>query len=875
MSQALLESLGEGLDVGVVICDPDFRLQFWNRAAPDLLGAPAAMFALGRPLADILAGSGEDGRWDPAAVVQEIDRATRSGPHRWVHRRSPSATIWVSARRTSHGNFVLQIAESAGGVLAPVGNGEAQAALVQAQQLARLGYYRWSRSQHRLIAWNGEYRRILGQAPDSSDTSGILPCLHPDDRERVILAHRAAEAEGRAVELEFRILHPDGSVRFLRDLNQPEPNPVGPPDTWFGTMQDITDLKQREFQLRQNEVMLQQAASLAKLAYYQWSIREGRYLQLSHQYFEVLGLPPDVPLKRVDYIDPYLHPEDRERMLRERRLAEVEGRRLDLQYRILRPDGGVRHIHEMAEIRPGPDGPPDLYSGTLQDVSDFKQREAELTETRMRLAEAARLAKLVYWRWDCREPSHAFAFTWGEDSDDFIGLPAAQLPKNVDDWLRLVHPADIDRVLASYRAIEAAATSYQLDYRLLRPDGQVIWVHEIGEVERRDGEQAISYVGTLQNITDLKSMEAALQESEVRFRTMADTVPALVWMRNEQGAYTFFNKPYLEFTGRSLEEEIASDFMAEIHPDDREAWQREATFEASEPKRARSLEYRLRGGNMQYRWFYDLWRPRFDGHGRYLGDIGVLVDVTERKRMEEELRQSQKMQSIGTLAGGIAHSLNNLLVPILGFIELTMEEFPPGSRQQANLAKAVAAGEQAKQLVQQILAFSRREQAQRRLIKPAALVEEILSLLRSVLPESVEIRHDIDNAAPAIMADATELYQVFLNLASNAAAAMGMKGGVFAVRVAPRNLDAAFCTAHPELAPGPFVELAVSDTGCGIANDVLGRIFEPFFTTKEVGDGTGLGLSVVHGIVSTYRGTIVVETTLQRGTTFIMYLPAL
>jgi PAS domain S-box-containing protein len=490
-----------------------------------------------------------------------------------------------------------------------------EAALVQAQALAGLGYYRWSKSQQRLIACNDEYRRILGQPADSHDASGIGPYLHPEDRERVIEAHRAAEAAGRAVHLEFRIRHPDGSLRFLRDLNQPEPNPAGPPDIWFGTVQDITDLKQREMQLAESETARERAADLAKLAYYRWSIKQGRYLQLSRQYFEILGIPPESPPLGSDYIDPYLHPDDREAVLRQRQIAEAEGPPLDLQYRILRPDGGLRYIHEIAETRPGPDGGPDIYTGTLQDVTGLKQ-------------------------------------------------------------------------------------------------------------------------------------------------------------------------------------------------------------------------------------------------------------------MEEELLQSQKMQSIGTFAGGIAHSLNNLLLPILGYIELAMEDFPAESRQRTNLATALDAGEQARQLVQQILAFSRRERTQRRPIKPAALVEEILFLLRSVLPGSVEIRRDIDTAAPTIMADATELYQVFLNLASNAAAAMGMKGGVFSVRVAPRILDTAFCTAHPELEPGRFVEFAVSDTGCGISAEVVGRIFEPFFTTKGVGDGTGLGLSVVHGIVAAYRGAILVDSELQRGTTFTMYLPA-
>ncbi len=251
----------------------------------------------------------------------------------------------------------------------------------------------------------------------------------------------------------------------------------------------------------------------------------------------------------------------------------------------------------------------------------------------------------------------------------------------------------------------------------------------------------------------------------------------------------------------------------------------------------------------------------------------MLVDITERKRMEEEQRQTQKLQSIGRLAGGIAHDLNNLLTPILGLTEMTIEGMPEGSKDRVNLEKVLAAAERASQLVEQILTFGRRDRPNRKPVKLGPIVSEVLLLLRSAVSTSIAIRSQVDPETPEVLADATQLHQVLMNLASNAASAMGIKGGSLTVRVAPVTLDAAFCESHGELNPGLHARLSVSDTGGGIDDETLTRIFEPFFTTKGIGEGTGLGLSVVHGIVTSHGGAIHVESEDGVGTTFTVYLP--
>ncbi len=623
------------------------------------------------------------------------------------------------------------------------------------------------------------------------------------------------------------------------------------------------------------DISLTNALRLARITRFYWSICERRLLSWDDTYEEMLGVKADDKKGPGHFIGPYFHPDDRARVLREYEAAEAERRGINHEFRVVLPSGAVRHIHEISEMELDADGQPSAYFGTLQDITERKLRDAELERSQRQFADAAHRAKLAYWRHELDSPSGSDTYTWAQAASTIFGGPAKELASNHDAYLRLIHPADVGRVASLYRAARAKAQSYELEYRIRQPDGQFTWVHEIGEVERRDGDRPLSYVGTVQDITEMKSAAAALEESEQRFRMMADSVPVLIWLKDESGAYSYFNRTYLDYSGRRLDEEIQADFVADIHPDDVENWRQDDAVVPTPEHPGGSLEYRLRGASGQYSWFLEVWRARFDSDGRFLGEIGVLVDITDRKRMEEEQRQTQKLQSIGRLAGGIAHDLNNLLTPILGLTEITIEGMPKDSEDRVNLEKVLVAAERAAQLVEQILTFGRRDKPNRQPVKLQSLVSEVLSLLRSVMSSSIAIRSQIEPGTPDVSADITQMHQVLMNLASNASAAMGIRGGSFTVHVAPVTLDAVFCGAHPELKPGKYAQMIVSDTGKGIDADTQKRIFEPFFTTKGVGEGTGLGLSVVHGIVTAHGGAIDVESEIGRGTTFRVYLPAL
>ena len=262
-----------------------------------------------------------------------------------------------------------------------------------------------------------------------------------------------------------------------------------------------------------------------------------------------------------------------------------------------------------------------------------------------------------------------------------------------------------------------------------------------------------------------------------------------------------------------------------------------------------------------------------DEQGNYSKGVAVLRDITERKKLEEQNRQSQKMQAIGTLAGGIAHDFNNILAAIIGYTELAHINVARDSEPAKYLNGVLKAADRAKNLVQQILSFSRKSELERKPVQLHHIVKEALKLLRSSIPTTIEFSQIITESNDMVIADPTQIHQVIMNLCTNAAQAMQEEGGVLEIRLAPLKLDQEDIKAYDAINPGQYIRLTVSDTGSGIDPHIIDRIFEPFFTTKEVGKGTGMGLSVVHGIVKSHGGAITVYSEPGRGTTFNVLLP--
>ena len=367
--------------------------------------------------------------------------------------------------------------------------------------------------------------------------------------------------------------------------------------------------------------------------------------------------------------------------------------------------------------------------------------------------------------------------------------------------------------------------------------------------------------------------EEDLRESEEKFRSLSENAPDIIYTLGVEGSFTYVNPAWEEIVGYGRDETLGKyfvDFMEE-----KDSGDHAKLFKVIRDgnKIVRSATITLINKDGSPRLFNFSGAPNLNLAGEITGMVGLLKDITEHRKTEAQLRQAQKMEAIGTLAGGIAHDFNNILMAIIGHADLAKMKLPGDSEVIYNLNQVKSAGERAKRLIQQILAFSRMGEQQRIALSITPLIKEALKFLKSTLPTSIEIRDYLEADPGIIEADATQIQQIVMNLCTNAEHAMREEGGTLHVKLIRVEVDRQTALQHHELHTGPHVRLTVTDTGCGMEPETLEHIFDPYFTTKEVGEGTGLGLSVVHGIVNTHGGAITVKSEPGKGTTFHVYFP--
>jgi len=514
--------------------------------------------------------------------------------------------------------------------------------------------------------------------------------------------------------------------------------------------------------------------------------------------------------------------------------------------------------------------PPDLVLVHTEDVTERQDAEQALRsseEHHRRLLEISPMAILT---------SH-------EGRIEYVNPAAVKLyrasgPEEMIGrrYLDLVHPDDrVESERRIGKVLKEGWSARLRQHRCLTLDGQVIEVESTGTTFDHEGRIMIQMV--VQDITERKRAEEAVRQSGEKYRAIFEQSRDPIYFTTAEGEIIDINPAGQELFGYSREELCRLNVNSH-YVDPQECERVKAEIESRGFIKDREVILRRKdGAEIVCLDTATVWR---DQAGSIIGNIGTLRDVTaarqfeaERARLQEELRQAQKMEAIGTLAGGIAHDFNNILAAITGYTELALSDLPEDHPSKQSLQQVFKASLRAKDLVRQILSFARQAKPEPKPVLIGSIVKEVLKFLRASLPVTIEIRHDLGSQSGVILADMTEIHQLLMNLCTNAAQAMGEKGGLLRVRLDRVDLDEEAARRFAELSPGKYQKLTISDTGPGIDPAIMDRIFEPFFTTKGPGIGTGMGLAVAHGIVKNHSGAITVSSQLGKGSTFEVYLP--
>lgn len=568
----------------------------------------------------------------------------------------------------------------------------------------------------------------------------------------------------------------------------------------------------------------------------------------------------------------------------EERLAEAAREQFrNLMQSVKRGEGGELEFADAEELQwyaasflPVRDreGQVCAITGIAQEITRHKMAERSLRQKEQILRQVCEHIREVFWL--CA-PDLSQVFYLSPGFEEIWGIPREVIIQDPDHWTTCIHPEDAERVRQA--RVGQVAGLFDETYRIVRPNGEYRWIRDRAYPVVDARGQVIRLTGIAEDITSRRLSEEALAQSEERYRSFFNTMRDAMLFVSPMGLIEDANPAFLDLFGYAYEDLMDQPYTALSPP----SW---ADWEA------RQIRPQLdsRGFSDNYE------KEMLTSHGELLpvsvqtwlqAESGqeqpsMLVqvrDLTQQKRMEHDKRQleaqllqAQKMETIGTLAGGIAHDFNNILTPILGFARMAKED--DGAERQLDLDQVLKAANRARELVKQILSFSRQEEVTREVIKIHPILREAQRMLRSTLPATIEIRYHVEHHDDAILGNPTQLIQILMNLGTNAYHAMGEQGGTLELSARRLVVGQDSRPSHPSLSGGQWVDIEVRDTGRGMDRATLDRIFDAFFTTKKNGEGTGLGLSVVQSIVNNHCGVITVDSEISKGTTFHIYFPS-
>lgn len=499
---------------------------------------------------------------------------------------------------------------------------------------------------------------------------------------------------------------------------------------------------------------------------------------------------------------------------------------------------------------------------------NLEDYEKSLKETVSRLSTLQRIAGIGFWEWNIASGE----LYWSDEIFRIFGVARHNFSPTYEGFLDSVHPDDRQAVTnAVAMALSGEREAYDVEHRVLQPNGREVFVREQGSVRRGPDGKALSMFGTVMDISERKSVELAFQQSQAQFEILWNATQNAMLTISENGVITRLNKMAIKQFGYSAEELLGQSVEILVpekvrgqHVRLREEFNRNAL---SRPMAAGFELFALRKGGIRFPVEISLTPVDIFGSKETLVHV---EDVSRRYELEGKLRQSQKLEALGRLAGGIAHDLNNMLTVIIGFSELSTLTLEEGHECQEHVREVHKAGERARELVRQILAFTKQQVLDWQLVDLSQLMLENEEMLRQLVPRQHAFELNMTEGLRRVHTDPTQVVQVITNLVVNACDAMQHAGRLI---ISMNNvlLDKDYMEDAGRLESGNFVEISITDTGCGMDEETVQRIFDPFFTTKS--KGTGLGLATVYGIVKQSKGEVMVFSELNKGTTFKIYFP--
>ncbi len=724
-----------------------------------------------------------------------------------------------------------------------------------------------------IVFVNDAFCQITGYSPEEAVGRNCRFLQAPETDSDTVAQIRTAIGSGQAISVEILNRRKDGSNFWNHLFITPVGDETGEPLFFLSTQVDVTQAhqtRQAQAALWASQKELDQTNERLRLTLtvagtggsWDWDIPKG-LLSGDARFAALHGLDPVEAAKglQADAFFTAIHPDDRLRI----RLAVggiLNGAEIfSKEYRLLGSDGSVRWVHARGRCLFGSDDKPLRFTGVVIDITEQKH-----VEERLRIAQSAGgIGTFEY--------VHGFATV--SVSDEFcrlLGLhPSNVLPVRTIN--SLVVPGDPAVVEQS-----SEGASY-VEFRIHRADSNELrWLARRGEYIQDAETSGLRFIGVIYDITAAKQSEERLRElnekleSRVEERTrerdrLWSLSSDLFSVCDADGYLTAVNPAWTELLGYTEDEVVGTRFMSWIHGEDQAAGgDLLQALQSGEP--IKDFDIRIQAKDGAYRWINWTFAPA----GNVFYSVGR--DVTQRKQLEEQLRQSQKMEAVGQLTGGIAHDFNNLLTGIVGSLDLMQTRMAQGRTE--NLVRyAKAATESANRaaaLTHRLLAFARRQPLDPKPVDANRLVTSMEELLRRTTSEAIQLEIVTAEDLPLTLCDPNQLESAILNLALNARDAMP-EGGKLVIATSRSHLDGVYAATQQDLAPGPYVMICVSDSGTGMSADVLAQAFDPFFTTKPIGEGTGLGLSMVYGFAKQSEGHVRIYSEVGRGTTVKIYLP--